>query len=63
MSPLKKESTSRHFPRWSVVKIMDLLYAAANVKAWSSPHGDVAVNSLVGRVNEMLREISDTSMP
>ena len=42
---------------------MDLLSAAANVKAWSSPlHGDVAAESLAYGLNAALTEISDVSM-
>ena len=45
VGPLRRVAAEKHFPRWCVRKInMDLLCAAANVKAWSSlPQGDVPI--------------------
>lgn len=64
VGPLRRMLANKYFPRWCAGKTnMDLLCAAANVKAWSSPQGDLAVDSLVSRINETLREISDVSMP
>ena len=43
---------------------MDLLCAAANVKAWSFlPQGDMSAKQLAERMDIALREISDVAMP
>jgi len=64
VGPLKRTTANKFFLRWSIGRVnMDLLSAAANVKTWSSPHGDVAAEFLADRLNAALTEISNVSMP
>ena len=65
VGPLRRVAAGKHFLLWCARKInMDLLCAAANVKAWSSlPQGDMSAKQLTESMDIALREISDVAMP
>ena len=65
VGPLRRVATEKHFPRWCVRRInVDLLCAAANVKAWSSlSQRDMSAEQLADRIDTVLKEISDVAMP